>query len=106
MGFGQLTDVVKNLIIINVIVYAGVWSLMGDNGYNLALFYPTSSFFKPYQLVTHMFMHANTSHLFFNMFGLFIFGPLVEQAVGKKKFFQVYFLRALEHCCYTLELNI
>ena len=90
MGFGQLTDVVKNLIIVNVIVFAGVWSLMGDNGYNLALFYPTSTFFEPYQLVTHMFMHANTSHLFFNMFGLFIFGPLVEQTLGMKKFFQLY----------------
>ncbi len=91
MGFNQLTDVVKNLLIINVIVFVGVWSLMGDNGYDLALFYPTSTFFKPYQLVTHMFMHANTSHLFFNMFGLFIFGPMVENSIGSKRFFQLYF---------------
>jgi len=91
---GRLSEVVKHLIIINVLMFIGVWSLMGDGGYHLALYYPTSAtdFFKPYQLVTHMFMHGNTSHLFFNMFGLFIFGPMVEYKIGKKNFFQLYFL--------------
>lgn len=90
----RLSEVVKHLLIINVLMFVGVWSIMGDGGYNLALFYPTSQtdFFKPYQLVTHMFMHGNTSHLFFNMFGLFIFGPMVEYKIGKKSFFQLYFL--------------
>ena len=56
------------------------------------LFFPTSTEFQPFQLVTHMFMHASMGHLFFNMFGLYIFGPFVERTIGVKKFFQLYFI--------------
>jgi len=58
--------------------------------YFLALFYPTSEYFRPFQLVTHMFMHANISHLFFNMFGLFMFGPPLESLWGPRRFLFYY----------------
>ncbi|MCB0571488.1 MAG: rhomboid family intramembrane serine protease [Phaeodactylibacter sp.] len=106
----RITDVVKHLLIINILVYFGT-QFLGDpspetmnalvNGqlsdfsewgrYRLAMFYPTSDFFKPFQVVTHMFMHGNLSHLFFNMFALFMFGPPLEMLWGPKRFLYFYF---------------
>ena len=48
--------------------------LLGVSSAYLGLFYPTSGHFRPYQIVTHMFMHGNETHLLFNMIGLFFFG--------------------------------
>lgn len=99
-----ITPVIKNLLIINVLVFIGtLW--MGDPQLSgemvatsdwgrmaLAAFYPGSPFFQPYQLVTYMFMHANVSHLFFNMFAIYMFGPPVEALWGPKKFLFYYFI--------------
>ncbi|MCB0594323.1 MAG: rhomboid family intramembrane serine protease [Lewinellaceae bacterium] len=98
----RITDVVKHLLIINVLMYFATllmgepsWGASIDNmewgRYQLAIFYPTSPFFQPYQIVTHMFMHADITHLFFNMFGLFMFGPPLEAALGPKRFLYFYF---------------
>lgn len=107
----RLTDVVKQLIIINVLFFVGTYFTLGNptafsdlvNGndsslfwewkrYVLALFMPGSTYFEPVQLVTHMFMHADFMHLFFNMIGIFIFGPPLESLWGPKKFLMFYFL--------------
>lgn len=88
----RLTDVVKHLLIINVILFFATQMIQGGWGYRLALHFPTSEDFMPLQLISHMFMHANTSHLFFNMFGLFIFGPIVENRIGSPHFFKMYFV--------------
>ena len=56
------------------------------------MFYPSSVYFRPYQLVTHMFMHADIMHLLFNMFGVYFFGPPLEYRLGAKRFFGFYFL--------------
>ncbi|HHH50411.1 MAG TPA: rhomboid family intramembrane serine protease, partial [Saprospiraceae bacterium] len=99
----RLSGVVKHLIIINVLFFFAT-QLMGEPAYGnitelsqlgrmrLALYYPSSPFFEPFQLVTHMFMHATLSHLFFNMMGLFFFGPPLEQIWGEKKFLIYYFI--------------
>ena len=58
--------------------------------YWLASFYPTSEYFRPYQIATHMFMHASIGHLFFNMFSLYFFGTALEQAWGSKRFLFFY----------------
>jgi membrane associated rhomboid family serine protease len=96
MGFGNLTDVVKNLLIINVIMFLGGGELMemlGSSRDMLALqYHPT--YFEPYQVITHMFMHADLTHLFFNMFALFMFGPILETTWGSKRFFIYYFFTA------------
>lgn len=87
----NLTPVVKNLLIINVLMFIGtIW--MGNERLVLAAFYPTSDFFQPYQLITYMFMHANMGHIFFNMFGLYMFGPPLEMVWGPKKFLLYYFI--------------
>lgn len=88
-----LTDVVKHLIIINVLIHILTQTPATASFIpSLELYSPGDSRFSPYQLVTHMFKHADTRHIFFNMFGLFIFGPYVERYVGKKNFFILYFV--------------
>lgn len=93
----RLTDVVKNLLIINVLMFFGTLITLGDSnqlgdGRNiLGLAYFESQFFEPYQLVTHMFMHSDIGHLFFNMFALFMFGPILESTWGPKRFLSYYF---------------
>ena len=60
-----------------------------------SLFYPTSPFFKPWQIVTHMFMHGGFWHIFFNMYTLFIFGCVLERMWGPKKFLLFYFVTGI-----------
>jgi membrane associated rhomboid family serine protease len=87
----QLTDVVKNLIIINVIVFFGL-NLLGNN-YDIVKYFvlfPKGNGFEPYQLVTHMFNHGDFQHLLFNMLGLFFIGPFIEQTLGSKRFLFLY----------------
>ena len=62
---------------------------------NFALFYPSSPFFKPWQIVTHMFMHGGFWHIFFNMYTLFIFGTVLERIWGTKKFLIFYFVTGI-----------
>lgn len=88
----RLTPVVKNLIIINVIVFVGV-NLM-SSGTGLWMYFRLFPFdspnFNPIQLVTHMFSHANLNHIFMNMLGLFFIGPILEQRLGPKRFLFLY----------------
>jgi len=86
----RITDVVKHLLIINVLMFFGT-NLLGENiRMSLALYFPGSEYFRPYQLVTHMFMHGNLSHLFFNMFALYMFGPPLEALWGERRFLFFY----------------
>ena len=60
--------------------------------FNWQLFFPTSEYFRPFQIVTHMFMHGSLTHLFFNMFALFMFGPPLEMTWGPKRFLSFYLI--------------
>lgn len=95
-GFmANVPPAVKNIIIINVLVYL-MTSLKGNFMYeNFALFYPTSPFFHWWQPLTHMFMHGGFWHIFFNMYTLFIFGSVLERVWGTKKFLLYYFITGL-----------
>jgi len=98
----RMTGVVKNLIIINVIVYFGAYLLEGSTGIHKEILYlwpPNSSAnvpwgqpFQPFQVVSHMFMHGGTSHILFNMLTLYFLGPMVEMRIGHKKFLSLYLL--------------
>ncbi len=95
----RLTDVVKNLLILNVVVYIVVLieeSMGSPVGLSsmLALHYPESDRFMPVQLVTHFFMHGGHLHIFFNMFALAMFGPQLEDLWGPKRFLLFYFICA------------
>ena len=90
----QLTPVVKNLIIINAVVFVCAAILpMSSMIPNLELYFPLDKpDFKPYQMVTHMFMHASPGHLIFNMLSLFFLGAYVERFAGHKDFLALYLL--------------
>ncbi|MGM9765426.1 MAG: rhomboid family intramembrane serine protease, partial [Candidatus Cryptobacteroides sp.] len=62
---------------------------------NFAMFYPASPFFRPWQIVTHIFMHGGFWHIFFNMYTLFIFGTVLERSLGSRKFIIFYFVTGL-----------
>jgi len=90
-----LPPAVKNLLIINIIVFIGT-ELIGDPMYQwFALFPIGSPFFRWWQFVTHMFMHGGFFHIFFNMYTLFFFGIALERVWGSKKFLLYYFVTGL-----------
>ena len=83
---GRVSEIVKHLIIINVIFFIAS-IVFGELMYDLfAMHYPNNSDFKLWQPVTHMFMHGDITHILFNMFGLWMFGTPLEQMWGKQKF--------------------
>lgn len=89
----RLTDVVKNLIIINAIIFVVVgYGLLPipDLRSHFVLFPFGSQMFEYYQIVTSMFMHADPRHLLFNMLALFFLGPIVESTLGPKRFLTLY----------------
>ncbi|MFZ1458238.1 MAG: rhomboid family intramembrane serine protease [Saprospiraceae bacterium] len=92
-----MTDVVKNLLIINVIIFFAVNFLIPIPNIQqyFVLYRPFTLGFEPVQIVTHMFSHANISHLFFNMLGLYMFGSMVEATLGPKRFLILYLTSGL-----------
>ena len=86
----NITDTVKHLLIINVIFFIATISL-GDIVFDLfALHYPSNPKFQFWQPLTHMFMHGDLGHIFFNMFDLYMFGIPIEQMWGRNKFIFFY----------------
>lgn len=82
-----------------------VWALIGINvlaffmvdlkqSVDLALLSPIQ-LFKPYQLITYMFLHSGFSHIFFNMWGLYIFGMLLAPVLGRTRFLILYFVSGI-----------
>jgi len=97
--FGAIPPVVKNLIMINVILFLATLVMQGTFGFDLsrylALFHIKSEYFRPYQFVTHMFMHGGIMHIFFNMFALWMFGRVLESVWGPRRFFIYYMITGL-----------
>ena len=95
-GFRVLPPVIKNLLIINALFFAATYvfaSTMGiDLTDKLGLHYFRSDLFRPYQLITYMFMHGGFAHIFFNMFALWMFGNVLEEIWGGQKFLFFYFV--------------
>lgn len=89
----NIPAITKNLLIINILMFAAYW-VFGRLGINLndilGLHFFLSSDFHLYQLFTYMFMHAGISHIFFNMFALWMFGRIVENVWGPKRFLTYY----------------
>ena len=86
----NVTETVKHLLIINVIFFFATISI-GDKVYDwFALHYFGNPKFQPWQVISHMFMHGDFAHIFFNMFGLWMFGTPLEQIWGKNKFIFFY----------------
>ncbi len=95
--FANITPVVKNLLIINLILFLPVWLFdhFSPEGWwttHFAIYYFDSFKFKPWQILTYMFLHGGWTHIIFNMFALFSFGPILEYTMGPKRFFNFYFI--------------
>lgn len=99
LGNTMFPPVVKNLLIINGILFLATNVFKGSLGLNLenylALYYFESPHFKIWQLVTHLFMHGDIMHIFSNMLALWMFGSVLENLFGSKKFLEYYFLTGL-----------
>lgn len=93
-----MPPVVKNLLILNVVMF--IVTVLGEmQGINMTQllggYVFNSPFFEPYQIVSHFFMHGGFFHIFFNMFALVIFGSALEQVWGPKRFFIFYVATAV-----------
>ncbi len=90
----NIPQVTKNLLIINVLMF--LVKLVAESQFHydldflLGAHYFNSPLFRPFQVVTHMFMHGDFFHLLFNMFALVVFGSALEKVWGAKRFFYFY----------------
>lgn len=93
-GFSILPPVVKNLMIINGLMFLATIVSQSTAGFDLVnllgLHFFTSDLFEPFQIVTHMFMHGSFMHIFSNMFALWMFGSMLENVWGPKRFLFFY----------------
>jgi membrane associated rhomboid family serine protease len=86
----NVTETVKQLIIINILFFVGTLAL-GDPAYKiLSMYFPENPNFQVWQPISHMFMHGGFMHIFFNMFALYSFGSALESIWGSKKFLFFY----------------
>jgi membrane associated rhomboid family serine protease len=91
----RLPVVTKNILIINVLVFLACQVMPESFDKALTGYYFQSENFRPWQIVTHMFMHGNLMHIFFNMFGVYMFGSTLEHYWGPKRFLNYYLLCGL-----------
>ena len=94
--FENMPPVVKNLLIINIILFLPVLFWGNDVIEKFGVFYFDSPLFKPWQLITQMFLHGGWLHIMFNMFALYSFGTAMEYIMGSKRFFNFYFISRLK----------
>jgi membrane associated rhomboid family serine protease len=98
-GFSLLPTLVKNLLIINGLMF--VAQIVAEKSFGitlediLGLHYPPSMAFRPWQFITYMFLHGNFGHLFFNMFALWMFGYSLENIWGPKRFLFYYLITGI-----------
>ena len=97
-NFNELPVVVKNLLIINGLLFLATVSL-SNLGIDLVKIFGLHQFqsndFRPHQLITHIFMHGSFTHLFVNMFALWMFGKILENIWGEKRFLIYYMITGI-----------
>ena len=100
----RLTPIVRNLIFINVIVFVMQMILPIENW--LALWNVRSPNFRPYQLFTYMFCHADFFHIFFNMLLLSFFGPILEEFWDQKRFLLFYIITGIGAAVFNILMDL
>lgn len=101
----RLTPTVRNLIIINVIVFV-LQSIIPAITEWLALFNINTAAFRPYQLFTYMFCHADFFHIFFNMLLLSFFGPILEEFWDQKQFLMFYIITGIGAGAFNILMDL
>jgi membrane associated rhomboid family serine protease len=100
----RLTPIVRNLIFINVIVFIIQMIIPVENW--LALWNVRSPNFRPYQLFTYMFCHADFFHIFFNMLLLSFFGPILEEFWDQKRFLLFYIATGIGAAVFNILMDM
>lgn len=95
MRFLENTPVTKHILAINIILFIATQLNPEFMIRTFAVFYPASPLFRPWQVVTYLFMHGGFMHILFNMYSLWLFGTVLEQSIGSKKFLVFYMLCGL-----------
>jgi len=107
--FSIMPTVVKNLLIINGLMFLGMISIRSTFGIDvtkwLGLYFPASDSFLPLQLVTHMFMHGNFQHILSNMIMLWFLGSAMENYWGSQRFLIYYLLTGLGASALQISVN-
>lgn len=100
--FRNLTPVTKNILILNVVFYLASNFIQFPKLYEMfSVYYIESPYFRVWQVITHMFMHAplqgggGLTHILFNMITLLSFGPVLEQVLGERKYIILYFISGI-----------
>jgi membrane associated rhomboid family serine protease len=88
-----VTPWVLRLIVANIVVYFLQQTVAGV--VPLLVFVPNQALTEPWTLVTYMFVHANVTHILFNMLALYFFGPRVEERLGQRRFITLYLLSGI-----------
>ncbi|NQV91526.1 rhomboid family intramembrane serine protease [Candidatus Woesearchaeota archaeon] len=110
MNFKQMLDedVIRPLIVINLVFFALQFFI--GNFTDIFVLNPKLFLSEPWRLISSMFLHGSVSHILFNMYALFMFGPLVQQVIGPKKFLQTYFatglIAAIAHIIFSNSLAL
>jgi len=89
-----LPPVTQALIIINVLAFL-LQSLLGDGPTAALALWPFGTYFMPWQIVSYAFLHGSTTHLLFNMFGVYMFGSDLERVWGPRRYFTFYMVSAI-----------
>lgn len=109
-GFQILPPVVKNLLIVNGLFFLATLVLEEkfriDLTSLLGLHYYKSALFRPYQMVSHIFMHGSVMHILSNMFALWMFGSMMENVWGSKRFFIYYFVTGIGAAVLHMAVNV
>ncbi|SMO62161.1 rhomboid family intramembrane serine protease [Solitalea koreensis] len=105
--FANLPPVVKNILIVNVLVFFAMINPAIDNLFVLhgAAYYFDSPNFRIWQLITYAFLHGGFMHIFFNMFAVFMFGKIIEEYIGSKRFFSFYMITAIGAILFQMCIN-
>jgi|TARA_B110000977_G_scaffold111066_1_gene144208 membrane associated rhomboid family serine protease len=107
--FSLMPTVVKNLLIINGLVFLGMVSIRSTFGVDitqwLGLYFPASESFNPFQLISHMFMHGNFRHILSNMIMLWFLGSAMENHWGSQRFLIYYILTGLGASALQIGVN-
>ncbi len=104
-----LTPIVRNLLIANIAIYFIEMFMRIDLSTTLGYhnFSTTElGLFNPIQIISYMFLHANLGHIFSNMFGLYMFGPMLETFIGSKKFLILYIVSGIGACLMHGVINL
>jgi membrane associated rhomboid family serine protease len=98
-GFNMIPPVIKNLLIVNVLIFFAQMTFENSAAFSIenlfALHDVRSVYFRPHQMVTYLFLHGGFDHLFFNMFALWMFGAVLENLWGAKRFLIFYVVTGL-----------